>query len=157
MNERILFDAIGAVDASCLQICDTYTPSGRRGKSAKRAAVVAAVILSAMCIACLTVPEVRAFFAGYTQEKTDYNYIQLPPELTTWSETTSEGGSVGPAGILRGDTFYLLTQEEYHQLIDDGADPDEVLAAREQWAQEWKDYTPPSVEVPPQSGTIVMD
>ena len=81
-------------------------------------------------------------------EKKTYNYIQLPPELTTWSEEKEDGSFVSDALVFRDDQPYRLTQEEYHRLMDDGDDIDEVLADRENWAAEWRGYVPPAVTYP---------
>lgn len=81
-------------------------------------------------------------------EKKTYNYIQLPPELTTWSEEKEDGTWVSDALVFRDDQPYRLTQEEYHRLMDDGDDIDEVLADRENWAAEWRGYVPPAVTYP---------
>ena len=81
-------------------------------------------------------------------EKKTYNYIQLPPELTTWSEEKEDGSWVSDALVIRDDQPYRLTQEEYHRLMDDGDDIDEVLADRENWAAEWRGYVPPTIAYP---------
>ena len=81
-------------------------------------------------------------------EKKTYNYIQLPPELTTWSEEEDDGSFVSDALVIRDDQPYRLTQEEYHRLMDDGDDIDEVLADRENWAAEWRGYVPPTITYP---------
>ena len=81
-------------------------------------------------------------------EKKTYNYIQLPPELTTWSEEEEDGTFVSDALVIRDDQPYRLTQEEYHRLRDDGDSIDEVLADRENWAAEWRGYIPPAVTYP---------
>ena len=85
---------------------------------------------------------------GGQPEKKTYNYIQLPPELTTWSEEMDDGSFVSDALVIRDDQPYRLTQEEYHRLMDDGDDIDEVLADRENWAAEWRGYVPPAITYP---------
>lgn len=157
MNSRQLLDAIGKLDESFYINCEAYQ-SPKRGKTViKRVAIVTFALLGLFYLSYLTIPTVRAFFQHSPMQEPPH-YIQLPPELTTWSEITSNGGCISHVGILRGDTLYLLTQEEYHKIKDDGADPDEVLAERENWAAEWKDYTAPALdEQPPQDGVLVME
>lgn len=76
-----------------------------------------------------------------TEEK-KYDYIQLPPELTTWSEEKDDGSTVTDARVIRDNQPYRLTQEEYHRIMDDGESIDKVLADRENWAAQWKGYVP---------------
>lgn len=82
-----------------------------------------------------------------TEEK-KYDYIQLPPELTTWSEEKDDGSSVTDARVIRDNQPYRLTQEEYHRIMDDGESIDKVLADRENWAAQWKGYVPPATIYP---------
>lgn len=157
MNARQLLGAIGELDESFYAACEAYVPSKRGMTVAKRVAIVTVALLSLFCLSYLAIPTVRAFFQHTAVEETPH-YIQLPPELTTWSEPIQANGAyTTQAGIVRGDTMYLLTQEEYRQITDEGADPDEVLAKREVWAAQWKDYTPPAQNDPPQDGTMVME
>ena len=81
-------------------------------------------------------------------KKKTYDYIQLPPELTTWSEEMDDGSFVSDALVIRDDQPYRLTREEYRRLMDDGDDIDEVLADRENWAAEWRGYVPPAITYP---------
>lgn len=148
MRPEELLASIGAVDESCLQRCETYCHRlQRRHKAARRAALFAAALLGGLLAAYLTIPQVAALFGG-RREPEVYDYIQLPPELTSWVEEDEAGGVTTSAGILRGDVLYLLTQEEYHRLMDENADPDQVLAERETWAAQWRDYTPPENSQP---------
>ena len=156
MNSRQLLGAIGELDESFYVSCEAYVPPKRGRGLVKRAAIVTIALVGLFYLSILAIPTVRAFFQGTIGQEVPH-YIQLPPELTTWSETTPDGGCVSQAGIMRGDTLYLLTQEEYHKIMDDGADPDDVLADRENWAAEWKDYTPAWKEQPPQDGMVVID
>ena len=82
-----------------------------------------------------------------TEEK-KYNYIQLPPEMTSWSEEKDDGSSVSDARVIRDNQPYRLTQEEYHRIMDDGESIDKVLADRENWAAQWKGYVPPATIYP---------
>lgn len=142
MKPEELLEAIGAVDESCLHRCEEYQRSRlRRQRRARWAAMLALVLLGGLCIACLAVPRVEALFGGAKEPET-YDYIQLPPELTHWEEVDESGGVTTSAGIVRGGELYLLTQEEYHRLMDENADPDQLLAERENWAAQWRD-TPP--------------
>lgn len=156
MNTIQLLSAIGELDETFYEDCDAYVPSKRGKNIAKRVAIVTVALLSLFYLSYLAIPTVRAFFQQKTVEETPH-YIQLPPELTTWSEPASEDGYCTQAGIVRGDTMYLLTKEEYHKIMDEGADPDEVLGERENWAAEWKDYTPPEQDAQPQDGVVVME
>lgn len=156
MTTRELLNAIGELDEVFYAECDAYVPPKRGKNIAKRVAIVAVALLGLFYLSYLAIPTVRAFFQQKDVEEIPH-YIQLPPELTTWSEPTAGGGGCTQAGIVRGDTMYLLTQEEYHKIMDEGADPDEVLAERENWAAEWKDYTPPEQDAPPQDGVVVME
>lgn len=79
-----------------------------------------------------------------TEEK-QYNYIQLPPEMTSWSEEKEDGTSVSDALVIRDNQPYRLTQEEYHRIMDGDESIDEVLADRENWAAQWKGYVPPAI------------
>lgn len=65
------------------------------------------------------------------------SYPILPKELTDgWSIVQPNGRvHITAAAVPRGDTIYYLTAEEYQQVAD-GADPDEVLAARWEWYKE---------------------
>ena len=157
MNQQDLFAAIGAVDDMCLQRCDSYRPSHRWENIAKHAAVFVTVVLVIFFAAYLLVPDVQAFFDGKAQHQKTYDYIQLPPELTTWSLEDADGFTVSGAGVVRGDTFYMLTLEEYQQIAYENADVDEVLAAREEWAAEWKDYVPSFPEQPSDNGSVVIE
>lgn len=148
MRSEELLEAIGTVDESCLQRCEAYCHGlKRRQKFARRAALFAATLLGGLLAAYLTIPQVAALFGGGKEQEV-YDYIQLPPELTSWVEENENGGVTTSAGILRGDVLYLLTQEEYHRLMDENADPDQVLAERETWAAQWRDYTPPEDSLP---------
>lgn len=80
-----------------------------------------------------------------TEEK-KYNYIQLPPEMTSWSEEKDDGSSVSDARVIRDNQPYRLTQEEYHRIMDDGESIDKVLADRENWAAQWKGYASVKIE-----------
>lgn len=152
MRAEELWTAIGAVDEDCLRRCEEYRQSLRRRRQlVLRAALFAAVLLSGLCIACLSTPQVAALFSG---QRETYDYIQLPPELTSWSEENEYGGVTTSAGIVRDGVLYLLTQEEYHRLMDEGADPDQLLAERESWAAQWRGYTPPAT-TPPADAAIV--
>lgn len=101
------------------------------------------VTLLAFTVACGSTDEKNE----KTEEKI-YNYIQLPPELTTWSEEMDDGSSVNDALVIRDNQPYRLTQEEYHRVIDNGDSVDEVLADRENWAAQWKGYVPPTITYP---------
>lgn len=103
----------------------------------------AVVTLLAFTVACGSIET-----ESEQPEKKTYDYIQLPPELTTWSEEKDDGSFVSDALVIRDDQPYRLTQEEYHRLIDDGDDIDEVLADRENWAAEWRGYVPPAITYP---------
>lgn len=91
------------------------------------------IILLAFAVACGSTDSDDEL----TEEK-KYDYIQLPPELTTWSEEKDDGSSVTDARVIRDNQPYRLTQEEYHRIMDDGESIDEVLADRENWAAQWK-------------------
>lgn len=82
-----------------------------------------------------------------TEEK-KYDYIQLPPEMTSWSEKKDDGTSVSDALVIRDNQPYRLTQEEYHRIMDGNESIDEVLADRENWAAQWKDYVLPATVYP---------
>lgn len=82
-----------------------------------------------------------------TEEK-KYDYIQLPPEMTSWSEEKDDGTSVSDALVIRDNQPYRLTQEEYHRIMDGNESIDEVLADRENWAAQWKDYVLPATVYP---------
>ena len=103
----------------------------------------AVVSLLVFAVACGSTGAESELHEGKT-----YNYIQLPPELTTWSEEVEDGSFVSDALVIRDDQPYRLTQEEYHRLMDDGDDIDEVLADRENWAAEWRGYVPPTITYP---------
>lgn len=87
-----------------------------------------------------------------TEEK-KYDYIQLPPEMTSWSEEKEDGTSVSDALVIRDNQPYRLTQEEYHRIMDGDESIDEVLADRENWAAQWKGYVPPAITY--QNSTMV--
>lgn len=106
------------------------------------------IILLAFAVACGSTDSDDEL----TEEK-KYDYIQLPPELTTWSEEKDDGSSVTDARVIRDNQPYRLTQEEYHRIMDDGESIDEVLADRENWAAQWKGYVPPATIY--QDGTII--
>lgn len=106
------------------------------------------IILLAFAVACGSTDSDDEL----TEEK-KYDYIQLPPELTTWSEEKDDGSSVADARVIRDNQPYRLTQEEYHRIMDDGESIDEVLADRENWAAQWKGYVPPATIY--QDGTII--
>lgn len=82
-----------------------------------------------------------------TEEK-KYDYIQLPPEMTSWSEEKDDGTSVSDALVIRDNQPYRLTQEEYHRIMDGNESIDEVLADRGNWAAQWKDYVLPATVYP---------
>lgn len=100
------------------------------------------ITLLAFAVACGSMD----FDEELTEKK--YDYIQLPPELTTWSEEKDDGSSVTDARVIRDNQPYRLTQEEYHRIMDDGESIDEVLADRENWATQWKGYVPPAMICP---------
>ena len=145
MNERILLDSIGQVDESLLSLCDEKPKPQRWRRVAKRAALFFLLIGSLAGIVLLTVPEARAWLDRQQKAEEEVrDYIQLPPELTSWSEPSADGTSTTAVGIVRNGKMYLLTLDEYHAITKDGADADEVLSRRDEWAAQWKGYEPPA-------------
>lgn len=107
-------------------------------------AVIIIIVTSMLLLACSEKTTIRT------------EYIQLPPEMTTWHEEKADGnGSFGPAGVVRGERFYMLTQEEFHR-VRGGDDIDAILAERDIWATEWKDYQLPNSTIPTSRNTIVI-
>lgn len=68
--------------------------------------------------------------------------------MTSWSEEKDDGTSVSDALAIRDNQPYRLTQEEYHRIMDGNESIDEVLADRENWAAQWKDYVLPATVYP---------
>ena len=64
------------------------------------------------------------------------------------SEEKDDGTSVSDALAIRDNQPYRLTQEEYHRIMDGNESIDEVLADRENWAAQWKDYVLPATVYP---------
>jgi hypothetical protein len=143
MNERMLFDSIGQVDDTLLLLCDSKPKPKTWIRVIKHVATFLLILNGVAGVVLLTVPAARAWFDQIQMEE-PRDYIQLPPELTTWSEVSSDGSSIGPVGIVRNNEMYLLTQEEYHAIMLEGADADEILAQRDEWASQWKDYQVPT-------------
>lgn len=110
------------------------------------------ITLLAFAVACGST-EFDDELTELTEEK-QYNYIQLPPEMTSWSEEKDDGTFVSDARVIRDNQPYRLTQEEYHRIMDDGESIDEVLADRENWAAQWKGYVPPATNY---SGGMIIE
>ena len=150
MNEQMLFAAIGDIDERCLQQCEAYHPAQNWKRFLRCVAVFAIVV-----VGLLSIPEVRANIPRPLPEDMRTDYIQLPPELTTWSEPVKDnvyGGYMTSASVFRGEV-YKLTREEYLR-ITSGEDIDTVLAERDIWAAEWKDYEPPETNIPSNESII---
>lgn len=153
MNEQRLFAAIGDIDERCLQRCEAYRPAQSWKRFLRCVAVFAIVV-----IGLLSIPEVRAGILRPLPEDLRTDYIQLPPELTTWSEPVKDsvyGGYITSASVFRGEV-YKLTRDEYLR-IQNGANIDVVLSDRDTWAAEWKDYEPPKTTIPSSEHIILED
>lgn len=144
MNEQQLLIAIGEVDAGCLRRCETYRPAQGWRRFAQRAAVVAMILTAVLMLAYYTVPQVRASVDTNLFHADTRKYIILPPEVTKWEEPVANGygGVTSSSTLVHSGKGYALTREEYLRLIA-GDDPADILADRDIWAAEWKDYDGP--------------
>lgn len=155
MNEKLLLEAIGGVDEGCLQRCEEYRPARRWQKYAQRAAVVAMILVSLLMLSYYTVPRVRAEFDAEFFRADTRKYIILPPEVTKWAEPVAneDGGVTSGATLVHSGKSYALTREEYLRLLA-GDDPADILADRDAWAAEWKDYNGPQWPSADGSGAV---
>lgn len=155
MNEQVLLAAIGEVDERCLQRCESYRPAQRWRRIAQRAAVVAMILVGLLMLSYYTVPQVRATVDSSFSHIDTRKYIILPPEVTKWEEPVpnEDGGVTSAATMVHSGKGYALTREEYLRLMA-GDDPADILADRDIWAAEWKDYDGPQWPSADGSGAV---